>query len=118
MPPCLQLSLQLVRLPPLTRRAVARRGMRTTEHRQRRRCIHLAVVVSHAQAHQLAAIEHLERLHQELLVWRPPPPPPPPPPPKESKWRGPMMDAYGEPIGGGTFYTGAKDGGESNVVTR
>ena len=56
---------------------------------------------SHAQAHQLAAIEHLERLHQELLVWRPPPPPPPPPPPKQSKWRGPMMDAYGEPIGGG-----------------
>ena len=78
----------------------------------------MTVLVSLAQAHQLAAIEHLERLHQELLVWRPPPPPPPPPPPKESKWRGPMMDAYGEPIGGGTFYTGAKDGGESNVVTR
>ena len=78
----------------------------------------VAFSFSHAQAHQLAAIEHLERLHQELLVWRPPPPPPPPPPPKESKWRGPMMDAYGEPIGGGTFYTGAKDGGESNVVTR
>ena len=49
--------------------------------------MHLTVLVSHAQAHQLAAIEHLERLHQELLVWRPPPPPPPPPPPKESKWR-------------------------------
>ena len=61
----------------------------------------VTVAWSHAQAHQLAAVEHLERLHQELLVWRPPPPPPPPPPPKESKWRGPMMDAYGEPIGGG-----------------
>ena len=47
-----------------------------------------------------------------------PGPNPSPSPPKESKWRGPMMDAYGEPIGGGTFYTGAKDGGESNVVTR
>ena len=68
-------------------------------------------------AHQLAAIEHLERLHHELLVWRPPPPPPPPPPPKESTWRGPMMDAYGEPIGGGTYYTGAQ-GGETNAITQ
>ena len=72
------------------------------------------------QAHQRAAIEHLERLHQELLAWRPPPPPPPPPPPKESKWRGPMMDAYGEPIGGGTFYTGVKDkdDGESHLLVK
>ena len=68
-------------------------------------------------AHQLAAIEHLERLHHELLVWRPPPPPPPPPPPKESTWRGPIMDAYGEPIGGGTYYTGAQ-GGETNAITQ
>ena len=30
-----------------------------------------------------------------------PGPNPIPSPPKESKWRGPMMDAYGEPIGGG-----------------
>ena len=60
-------------------------------------------------AHQQAAIEHLDRLHADLLVWRPPPPPAPPPPPKESVWKGPQMDAYGEPIGGGTFYTGVKN---------
>ena len=59
--------------------------------------------------HQLAALNQLERLYQELLTWKPPPPPPPPPPPKESKWKGPQMDAYGEPIGGGTFYTGVKN---------
>ena len=58
--------------------------------------------------HQQTAIDELERLHDELQVWRPPPPPPPPPPPKASKWNGPSIDAYGEPIGGGTFYTGQK----------
>ena len=61
---------------------------------------------------QLSAIEQLERLHNDLLAWRPPPPPPPPPPPKESTWKGPQMDAYGEPIGGGTFYTGVKNEGD------
>ena len=60
-------------------------------------------------SHQDAAIKALNRLHGELLAWRPPPPPPPPPPPRESKWKGPQMDAYGEPIGGGTFYTGVKN---------
>ena len=63
-------------------------------------------------SHQVAAITLLEQLHGELRVWRPPPPPPPPPPPKESKWKGPALDAYGEPIGGGTFYTGVKNAEE------
>lgn len=60
---------------------------------------------------QRSALSLLDRLHHSLCAFKPPPPPPPPPPPKESKWAGPTFDAYGEPIGGGTFYTGVANAG-------
>lgn len=66
---------------------------------------------------QEAALVHLQRLHQELVGWKPRPPPPPPPPPKGKTWRGPQFDAYGQPVGGGAMYTGVankdKDSGGS-----
>ena len=64
-------------------------------------------------AKQEAALVHLESLYQELLLYQPQRPKPPPPPPKESKWKGPTMDAYGEPIGGGAMYTGVDNSAES-----
>jgi protein AFG1 len=64
---------------------------------------------------QEAALEHLERLYDEMCSWEPLPPPPPPPPPGKKEWRGPKFDAYGQPIGGGAMYTGVdnKQGGDS-----
>merc|ERR1740124_737232 len=115
------MARNVVRTPPWHRLAHLRRCSGTALQSPRL-AYQAAVLANELQedAHQRAAIEHLERLHQELLAWRPPPPPPPPPPPKESKWRGPMMDAYGEPIGGGTFYTGVKDkdDGESHLLVK
>eukprot|EP00966_Prymnesium_polylepis_P243186 5623853-Prymnesium_polylepis.1 len=104
-----------LRLPTAALRA-ARRGLCAHTPPSPRTAYQAAVAAGELRedVHQLAAIAELERLHGELLHWKPPPPPPPPPPPKESKWKGPAMDAYGEPIGGGTFYTGVKnddDGG-------
>lgn len=55
---------------------------------------------------QERALVHLQALYDELTTWQPRPPPKPPPPPKEKVWRGPQFDAYGQPIGGGTMYTG------------
>jgi len=54
---------------------------------------------------QMAALEHLDRVHHELVGYTPPPPIPPPAASKK-EWRGPKFDKYGTPIGGGTFYTG------------
>ncbi len=72
---------------------------------------------------QQAALVHLQRLHEELVGWQPRPPPPPPPPPTEKVWRGPQFDAYGQPTGGGTMYTGVankdkdNDGGMWSAIT-
>ena len=76
--------------------------------------VYVAAVQSGAlreDAHQLAALEKLQRLHHELAAYEPPPPPPPPPPTK-GEWKGPQFDEYGQPVGGGTMYTGvSNDGG-------
>ena len=79
--------------------------------------VYVAAVQSGAlreDAHQLAALEKLQRLHHELAAYEPPPPPPPPPPPTKGEWKGPQFDEYGQPVGGGTMYTGvSNDGGGS-----
>ena len=56
-----------------------------------------------ADGQQEAALVHLERLHGELLHYEPTPPVAPPPPKAGKEWRGPQMDAFGEPTGGGAM---------------
>ena len=84
--------------------------------------VYVAAVQSGAlreDAHQLAALEKLQRLHHELAAYEPPPPPPPPPPPTKGEWKGPQFDEYGQPVGGGTMYTGvSNDGGASRQGKR
>ena len=58
---------------------------------------------------QVAALVRLERLHVEMLSYERKPLPPPPAASGAKEWRGPKVDAYGEPIGGGTMYTGVSN---------
>ena len=57
-------------------------------------------------AKQMAALTKLDRLAAELRHFTPPPLEPPPAPSGAKQWRGPQFDAYGQPVAGGTAYTG------------